>query len=256
MLGRFRDRRFDFLLDPGDYDGFKNDLHDLLGAWIDHDYAITVLDLAGIPFEVVDIVVGVVTRILFEGMFWGRDIPGIGRQRPLLIIYEEAHAYLPRGGSTQFVAGYAGSSVRRIFKEGRKYGIGAIVVSQRPSELDETILSQCGTFFALRLSNSDDQGRIRSTVPDALVGLIDLLPALRTGEALVLGEAVQIPSRIRFPLVEPRPTSDDPEVVKRWKDKRITRPPYAKAITSWRCQRIVTQEKGGDKDGKDTGSVK
>src|ERR1022692_4255603 len=78
----------------------------------------------------------------------------------------------------------------------RWYGIGAIVVSQRPSELDETILSQCGTFFALRLSNSDDQGRIKSTVPDALAGLIDLLPALRTGETLVLGEAVKIPSWI------------------------------------------------------------
>jgi len=183
-------------------------------------------------------------------MFWGRDLPGIGKQRPLLIVYEEAHAYLPRGGTAQFVAGYAGRAVRRVFKEGRKYGVGAIVVSQRPSELDETILSQCGTFFALRLSNSDDQGRIRSTVPDTLAGLIDLLPALRTGEALVLGEAVQIPSRIRLPLVEPRPKSDDPEPAKRWKEKRILTPPYAKAITAWRHQRMAKPlEEGGDKNG-------
>lgn len=250
MLGRFRDKRFDFLLDPGKYDGFNKDLNDLLVDWIDHENAITVFDLGGVPPEIVDLVVGVLTRILFEGMFWGRDLPGIGKQRPLLIVYEEAHAYLPRGGTAQFVAGYAGRAVRRVFKEGRKYGVGAIVVSQRPSELDETILSQCGTFFALRLSNSDDQGRIRSIVPDTLAGLIDLLPALRTGEALVLGEAVQIPSRIRLPLVEPRPKSDDPEPAKRWKEKRILTPPYAKAITAWRHQRIAKPlEEGGDKNG-------
>ena len=238
IYGRLKYRRFDFLLSPGKYDGTTQDLDFLLSDWIDHDHAITVLDLSGVPFEVVDLVVGVLTRILFEGMFWGRDFPGIGKQRPLLIVFEEAHAYLPRGGSSQFVTGYASRSVRRIFKEGRKYGVGSIVVSQRPSELDETILSQCGTFFALRLSNSDDQGRIRSAIQDTLGGLIDLLPALRTGEALILGEAIQIPSRVRFPLIEPRPKSDDPEVSKRWAEERILKPSYNDAVTRWRCQRM------------------
>ena len=171
-------------------------------------------------------------------MFWGRDLPGIGKQRPLLIVFEEAHAYLPRGGTSPFVAGYASRAVRRIFKEGRKYGVGSIVVSQRPSELDETILSQCGTFFALRLSNSEDQGQIRSAIQDTLAGLIELLPALRTGEALVLGEAIQIPSRVRLPLIEPRPKSDDPEVSKRWAEKRIEKTPYDDAVTGWRRQRM------------------
>jgi uncharacterized protein len=236
ILGRFKDRRFDFLIDPREYDGCKSDLHDLLASWVDHEHSITVIDLGGVPPEVIDLVVGVVTRILFESMFWGSDLPGTGKQRPLLIIYEEAHTYLPRGGNGQFIAGYSGRAVRRIFKEGRKYGVGAVVVSQRPSELDETILSQCGTYFALRLSNSEDQGIIRAIVPDSLGGIIDLLPALRTGEALVLGEAVQIPSRIRFPLVEPRPKSDDPEPSKCWREKKIDNPPYGKAITYWRIQ--------------------
>jgi DNA helicase HerA-like ATPase len=102
-------------------------------------------------------------------------------------------------------------------------------------------LSQCGTFFALRLSNGDDQGRVKATVPDALSGLIDLLPALRTGEALVMGEGVQIPSRIRLPLIEPRPRSDDPEPAKRWKEVRVADPPYAKAVTAWRRQRTEDQ---------------
>lgn len=237
ILGRFKDSRFDFLLNPGEYNGCNSDLNDLLASWINHEQSITVIDLGGIPPEVIDLVVGVVTRILFESMFWGSDLPGIGKQRPLLIIYEEAHSYLPRGSNSQFIAGYAGRVVRRIFKEGRKYGVGAVVVSQRPSELDETILSQCGTYFTLRLSNSEDQGIIRATVPDSLGGLIDLLPALRTGEALVLGEAVQIPSRIRFPLVEPRPTSNDPEPSKCWRENRTNNPPYEKAISYWRIQK-------------------
>ena len=238
--GRLKDRRFDFLLSPGNYDGTISDLDDLLSNWIDHDHAITILDLSGIPFEVIDLVVGVLTRILFEGMFWGRDLPGLGRQRPLLIVFEEAHTYLPRGGSSQFVTGYASNAVRRIFKEGRKYGVGSIVVSQRPSELDETILSQCGTFFALRLSNSEDQGRVRSAIQDTLAGLIDLLPALRTGEALILGEAIQIPSRVRLPLIEPRPKSDDPEVSKRWAEDKVERSHYDEAITGWRRQHICS----------------
>ncbi|NMC64108.1 MAG: DUF87 domain-containing protein [SAR324 cluster bacterium] len=240
ILTKLKDHRYKFLLEIDKYTGKKDakDLSDLIINWIDHEYPITVFDLSGIPFEIIDLAVGVVTRIIFESMFWSRDLPGMGKQRPLLIVYEEAHSYLPRGGDAQFIAGYAGRAVRRIFKEGRKYGIGAIVVSQRPAELDETILSQSGTFFALRLSNSDDQGRIRATVPDALAGLTDLLPALRTGEALVLGEAVQIPSRIRLPLIEPRPKSDDPETSKCWKAQRISNPPYDAVVTGWRCQRM------------------
>jgi DNA helicase HerA-like ATPase len=238
ILGRLKDKRFSFLLEPGIYDGITNDLHDLIASWIDHEQPITILDLGGIPFEVIDLVVGVLTRILFENMFWGRDTPGTGRQRPLLIVYEEAHAYLPRGGGGQFLAGYAGRAVRRVFKEGRKLGLGAIVVSQRPSELDETILAQCGTFFALRLSNSDDHSRIRAIVPDALAGILDLLPALRTGEALILGEAVPIPSRVRLPLIEPRPRSDDPETAKSWSEPRVPGTDYSRGVTAWRRQHM------------------
>jgi DNA helicase HerA-like ATPase len=249
ILGRLRDRRFDFLLAPGSCDGRAEDLHDLVSAWIDNEHNITVLDLAGVPFEVMDIVVGVATRIMFEAMFWGRQLPGIGRQRPLLIVYEEAHAYLPRGGASQFVSGYAASAVRRVFREGRKYGVGAMLVSQRPSDLDETIMSQCGTFIALRLSNSDDHSRVRSAVPDSLTGLVEVLPALRTGEALILGEAVQIPSRVRFPLVDPTPTSDDPEVVMRWRQERIADPRYDLATTGWRVQRALSHENEGEGHG-------
>lgn len=250
MLGRLKDKRFDFLLSLNDYDGSTKDLNDLLFEWINHEHNITILDLGGVPSEIIDLVVGAMSRILFEGMFWGRDIPGIGRQQPLLVVFEEAHSYLPRGETSQFVTGYASRSVRRILKEGRKYGVGAVIVSQRPSELDETILSQCGSFITLRLSNSGDQGHVKSAVPDSLVGLIELLPALRTGEAIILGEAMQIPSRIRLPLIEPRPTSDDPPVASNWRKPRIDKPAFDVSVTGWRQRRIPsvpldnTDEKG------------
>ena len=242
IAARGRDTRFDFLLRPGDYDGSAKDLDDLVASWLDHDKPITVLDLGGGPYEVVDLVVGVLTRLLYETQFWGRELPGLGRHRPLLLVFEEAHSYLPRGEGSRFVPGYAGQAVRRVFKEGRKYGIGALVVSQRPVEVDETVLSQCGTFFALRLSNPDDQGRVRSLAPDALGGVLDLLPVLRTGEALVLGEAMHIPSRVRVALVEPRPDSRDPEVARSWREPRPINPAYDRAITAWRKQQSAVPE--------------
>jgi len=214
------------------------DLDDLLSSWLNHDKPITVLDLGGIPFEIMDMVVGLISKILFESAFWGRYIPGFGRQRPILMVYEEAHSYLPKGGSSATVTGYASRAVRRICKEGRKYGIGALIVSQRPSDLDETILSQCGTFIALRLSNSQDQGIIAAALPDNLGSISELLPSLRTGEAIVVGEAVKIPSRIRMPLIEPRPDSGDPEPSKEWKDATIISPEFKKAINYWRKQKV------------------
>ncbi len=240
IAGRLRDPNYDFLTKVGCYDGVTADLGDLLRDWLAHDHCVTVLDLSGVPSEVTDTVVGAVTRVLFESLFWGRDLPGIGRQRPLLLVYEEAHLYLPHGaGAAQFVAGHATKAVRRVAKEGRKYGLGMLLVSQRPSELDETILCQCGTFLAMRLSSTDDQNRIKAAISDSMSGLIDILPALRTGEAVIVGEGVPIPCRTRFPRIEPRPSSDDPHASARWKEPRaVASTSYDRAATRWRSQRI------------------
>jgi DNA helicase HerA-like ATPase len=127
--------------------------------------------------------------------------------------------------------------VQRIVKEGRKYGIGAMIVSQRPSEVDETILSQCGTFFALRLSNPSDRAKVQGTLPDSLTGLMDMLPVLRTGEAIVTGEAAQLPLRCRISLPERehRPDSEDPQVSIEWERNRIAEN-YGRVGASWRSQ--------------------
>lgn len=237
--GKLRDNKLSFLFDVDVYDGVKKDLNDLLDSWLNHDKPITVLDLGGVPFEIMDLAVGLISRIIFESMFWGRNIKGFGRQRPVLMVYEEAHSYLPKGGSNQNVSGYASKAVRRICKEGRKYGVGALVISQRPSDLDETILSQCGTFITLRLSNSQDQAIVGAAMPDNLGSLSDLLPSLRTGEAIIVGEAVKIPSRVRLPLITPRPDSGDPEPAKQWKIVEPKKPTYNIAIDNWRKQKIT-----------------
>ena len=109
------------------------------------------------PFELIDISVGLITRFLYDSMYWGRNEKYTGRNRPLLMVYEEAHSYLPKSESSSHIYGYARKAVEKIFKEGRKFGIGSIVVTQRPSEISETILAQVGTFIALRLTNSSDK---------------------------------------------------------------------------------------------------
>ena len=238
LRGKLLDNRIDFIFNTGDYDGITKDLDDLLNEWINHDKPITILDLGGVPFDTMDLAVGLISRLTFETMFWGRYLDGIGRQRPLLMVYEEAHSYLPKGGSNQFVQGYSSSAVRRICKEGRKYGIGALIVSQRPSDLDTSILSQCGTFITLRLSSSDDQSIIRSSIPDNSSGLADSLPSLRTGEAIIVGEAIKIPSRVLIPLMKPRPDSNDAIPSLEWKKTEVENPEFSKAITNWRKQKV------------------
>lgn len=235
MYLRLKDKSYDFLLNPGEYDGAKKDLSELVESWIGHDKPVTILNLKGISFEVMDLVIGVVTRILFQSMLWQKQ-NSTQTKRPLLLVYEEAHSYLPKKTDAQFVTGYARLAARRIFKEGRKYGTGAIVVSQRPSELDESILSECGTFFALRLSNSLDQSLVRALLPDNLNGLFEMLPGLKTGQALIAGEAVKMPVCANIPLVEPKPQSRDSDVEKAWREKRPVTLTFTETISSWRQQ--------------------
>ncbi|MCK4830083.1 DUF853 family protein, partial [bacterium] len=161
LISRLRDSAYDFLFHPGDYTDATSpkDLHDLLNDWIGGEEGLTILDLAGVPFGVLDITVGLLTRFVFDSMFWGRNETYTGRQRPLFIAFEEAHSYLNKSGDNN----YARDAVERIFKEGRKFGVGAMIISQRPSEIAETILAQVGTFIALRLTNSTDQSIVKSS---------------------------------------------------------------------------------------------
>jgi hypothetical protein len=218
IYSRLKDSRYSFMFNPDDYYDVDspNDLDHLLREWINHYHRLTILDLSGVPFELIDISVGVITRFLYDSMYWGRNEEYTGRNRPLLMVYEEAHSYLPKSESSSHVYGYARKAVEKIFKEGRKFGIGSIVVTQRPSEISETILAQVGTFIALRLTNSSDKNTVQSAAPNNMNGLMDLLPTLRVGEAIIIGEAINIPTRVTIDLVEPRPSSNDPDLISSW----------------------------------------
>jgi hypothetical protein len=145
---------------------------------------------------------------------------------------DEAHRYLSKDHE-----GPGLGIVLRIMREGRKFGIGAMVISQRPSEVNETLLSQCGTFIALRLSNSTDRAKVQATLPDSLAGIVESLPILRIGEAVITGEAARLPIRCRItlPAEENRPNSEDPLVSASWLKGRILED-YGRVIASWRSQ--------------------
>lgn len=237
MRSRLLDRQYDFLLHPGLWEAdlagkAQRDLPDLLKSWLGHDKPVTVLDLSGVPSTVLVRLIGAILKVIFDGLFWAREKSEGGVRRPLLVVMEEAHRYLSRETDSP-----AREMVQRIVKEGRKFGIGAMVVSQRPTEVDETILSQCGTFIALRLSNAGDRAKVQAALPDSLAGIVDSLPVLRTGEAIITGEAARLPIRCRItlPAEENRPASEDPEVAKHWRNKRLDES-YARVASSWRAQ--------------------
>ncbi len=237
LRSRLLDRQYDFMLHPGEWepklDGSVGaDLPQLLEGWIGHDKPITILDLSGIPSAVMTRLIGGILNIIYQGLFWGRELPAGGRKRPQLIVMEEAHRYLGKDGESP-----AREMVQRIVKEGRKFGVGAMIVSQRPSEIDDTILSQCGTFFALRLSNGSDRSKVQAALPDNLSGVIDSLPVLRTGEAIVIGEAARLPVRCRvtLPHENDRPDSGDPLVASAWSETQ-TKADYETLVAAWRAQ--------------------
>ena len=158
---------------------------------------ITILDLSGIPSEVLNVVVSVLCRLAFDFALWSET------PIPITIICEEAHRYAPRDKELGFEA--AKRALFRIAKEGRKYGVSLCVVSQRPSDLAPGLLSECNTMFAFRMTSHEDQDIVRSAVPEASHGLMSFLPALRNGEAIAVGEGVAMPMRICFnPLPEDR----------------------------------------------------
>ena len=237
MRSRLQDSRFEFLFRPGEQlspdaaGSTPGDLHDLVRSWVGHDKALTVLDVSGLPSEVLGTVVGTLVRLVYDMLFWALDLPIAGRSQPILIVLEEAHLFLPEGGDSA-----AHRTVSRVAKEGRKYGIGLCVVTQRPGEIESAVLSQCGTIIALRLTNSADRAKVEAAMPDDLGALAGMLPALRTGEGVVIGEAMPIPSRIQFFRARERPRGDDPEMPQAWREARPDGKHYEAALTNWRHQ--------------------
>lgn len=208
---KMTDKRYEFMFRPRkfkDSNALKDILNKLLG--IEDKKQITVIDLSGVPFDIVNTIVALLARTVFDFNFWNKNKADF----PVLLLFEEAHNYLPQVATQSNRA--ARKIVERIAKEGRKYGVCCMIVSQRPSELSETILSQCNNFVILRLTNPNDQNFVKKLVPDAFAGMFDVLPAMRQGEALFVGDATALPSRVQLDFPQPPPNSSDIMFYDKW----------------------------------------
>lgn len=215
MLLKFQsihnDSRFSFLkTDMSSKKSLAKYFKFLLGLDSNSQKYISVLDLSGLPAEVRTICVGVLTRLCFDYRYWDMDPENL----PLALILEEAHTYIPEDSSSKY--SLCLERVEKVAKEGRKYGLSLIVVTQRPSNISSTVLSQCGTFVTLRLTNDLDQNKIKRLLPDTLGDQAEVLSSLRDGEALVTGDAMTLPGKVQFDLPNPKPKSNDVRFHKSW----------------------------------------
>lgn len=225
LENKINDNRLDFLLgEKSKKITFEETLNQLMGYQKDKAANVTVIDLSGVPFEVLSITVSLISRMIFEyGYFYKRlrsaknPAEKINNDIPILLVYEEAHKYVPNSDLVKYRS--SKKSIERIAKEGRKYGVTLLLASQRPSEISETIFSQCNNFIAMRLTNPVDQGYVTKLLPDTLGTLINKLPSLKQGEALLVGESIILPSIVQIDRCTPEPSSNDIPYWELWKDE-------------------------------------
>jgi uncharacterized protein len=232
---RMNDRRYDLIFRPKKYStsASMDDLfRRLLGEQVGARKKVVVVDLSAVPFDVRASVISLILRCLFDFAYWHRRV---SRERyPISVFADEAHIYLSDGDTATEAAR---RSAERIAKEGRKYGISLTVISQRPRELSSTILSQCGSFLCLRISNPDDQGYVRNLLPDSVRGISAMFSTLRRGEAILLGDSVMMPTRIRIDRPSPQPESDDASFVGTW-SKAPANLDVQAVLAAWRKQDV------------------
>jgi uncharacterized protein DUF87 len=235
LEAKAEDRRYGFMFQPPDaalkYDWLAKQIVTLL-APDDEKNGIKVVDFSEVPSDVLPVVTGVFARLLYDIQFWMQP----EKRTPFVFVCDEAHLYLPVRDDADAVEKQALHSFERIAKEGRKYGVSLLVVSQRPSDVSRTILSQCNNFLVLRLTNDQDQNVVRRLMPDSLAGVLDGLPLLDTGEALLLGDAILLPARIKlkFPAIEP--LSQTRNFWQEWGDKAPDPAAVSAAVETLRQQ--------------------
>ena len=229
---KISDERLSFLLgSEAEKMSFEDTIRQILGYKQDKGANVTVIDLSGIPFEVLSITVSLMSRILFDyGYYYKRTVSQEEQKTPLLLVYEEAHKYVPKSMGARYTASRL--AIERIAKEGRKSGVTLALVTQRPSEISETIFSQCNNFIAMRLTNPADQDYVKRLLPDTLGPLTDSLSTLESGEAILIGDSVVMPSLVRIDRTEPEPSSSDIEYIQEWKRKWYD-VEFGKIISEW-----------------------
>jgi len=192
---------------------------------------ISIIDVSGVPSEITSTVVAVLSRLVFDFAIWSRE----EKTRPVLLVCEEAHRYVPNEKNAD--GSSVGRILSRIAKEGRKYGIALGLITQRPSDLAEGVLSQCGTIISMRLNNERDQAFVKAAMPEGARGFLDSIPALRNRECIICGEGVSIPMRVSFDELEEfkRPASDDPSITRLWSTTGGEEEMVQRTVSRWRA---------------------
>lgn len=235
LEAKAEDRRYGFMFKPPaaalKYDWLAKQIAKLLAPGTGK-CGIKIVDFSEVPSDVLPVVTGVFARLLYDVQFWMQ----LEKRTPFVFVCDEAHLYLPVREDADAVEKQALYSFERIAKEGRKYGVSLLVVSQRPSDVSRTILSQCNNFLILRLTNDQDQNVVRRLMPDSLAGVLDGLPLLDIGEALLLGDAILLPARIKlkFPAIEP--LSQTRNFWQEWGEKAPESAAVAAAVETLRRQ--------------------
>jgi DNA helicase HerA-like ATPase len=243
LEAKIADRRYGFLFQPPSETSNYEWLHQVatrfLSAKSSERPGIKVVDFSEVPPDVLPTVVSVLARILYDVQFW----MGADSRTPVCLVCDEAHLYLPVRADADAAAKRALDTFERIAKEGRKYGFALLVVSQRPSDVSKTILSQCNNFIALRLTNEQDQSAVKSVMPDSMAGIADVLPLLDIGEAIVLGDSILLPSRIKLDMPKARPLSLTKNFWKEWGEKPSKDSAIKSAVESLRMQSKGSEKK-------------
>jgi DNA helicase HerA-like ATPase len=236
LESRLNDRRYDLIFKPKTYNtsASMDDLfRKLLGEEAANRKKIIVLDLSPVPFDVRGSLISLTLRCLFDFSYWHSRLKGA--RFPISIFADEAHIYLSDSSANQAPR----ESAERIAKEGRKYGISLTVISQRPREMSSTILSQCGSFLCLRISNPDDQSYVRNLLPDSVRGITSMFSSLRRGEAILIGDSMIMPTRIKVDPPNPTPDSADASFTALWSEEP-SELDVAGILAAWRNQKVPT----------------
>ncbi len=238
LENKISDRRLGFMFNGGgdvlDFGWLEKFTNAVLGSFGENGKAgIKIINFSEVPSDVLPLIVSLVARVSFSVQQWTPS----ELRHPVALLCDEAHLYMPQRNMAESADDISLDIFERIAKEGRKYGVSLVVISQRPSEVNKTMLSQCSNFVSMRLTNAEDQGVIKRLLPDSLGGFSDILPTLDTGEALIVGDASLLPSRIRIDEPKNRPNSGTVNFWDEWqkpvKDKRLSI-----AVDNWRKQNI------------------
>lgn len=236
LEAKIADRRYGFLFQPpaeaNDYKWLQDLAVRFLSTKEKKNSGIKVIDFSEVPSDVLPTVVSVFARMLYDVQFWMQA----ASRTPVCLVCDEAHLYLPVRSDADAAAKRALDTFERIAKEGRKYGFSLLVVSQRPSDVSKTILSQCNNFIALRLTNEQDQSAVKSVMPDSMAGIADILPLLDIGEAIILGDSVLLPSRIKLDIPKAKPLSLTKNFWREWSERSSNEAAIRAAVESLRRQ--------------------